>query len=106
MVKEKAITDKILNYLNSLDRCVAWKTHGGRFESMKGKPDITGVLEGRRFDFEVKAPGKNPTRLQKAQIRKLREAGSCAHTVYDINEVKHFINNMRTLGQDICGKRG
>lgn len=97
MPSEKAIVNKILDYLNELPGCFAYKTHGGRFESLKGQPDISGCYRGRRFDFEVKRPGKEPTELQKAQIRKFQDAGSVSTVVTSVGEVQDIMQQMETL---------
>lgn len=92
MASEKAITGRIMDYLNDLDQCFCHKTHGGYFEGMKGKPDITGVIKGRRFDFEVKADEDcEATPVQKAVIRKFRRAGGIAEVVRSVNEVEKIL---------------
>ncbi|MFW6270981.1 MAG: VRR-NUC domain-containing protein [Bacillota bacterium] len=84
---EKAIVKEIKNFLNGLDGCFCYKTHGGMYESLKGQPDISGCFYGLRFDFEVKKPGEEPTPLQKAVIRKMRKAGDIAGVVRSVDEV-------------------
>ena len=75
---ERAVLNEITKYLDGLDNCFFYKTHGGRFESLKGQPDLSGVLNGYRFDIEVKAPGKDLRPIQEAVIRKFKKAGGIA----------------------------
>ncbi len=56
---EKNITNKILKYLKSLDKCFCFKEHGGNYGS-SGIPDIICCYHGHFIGFEVKTDkGKN-----------------------------------------------
>lgn len=91
MRSEKSIQKEIRLYLKQLNNCFHYKTHGGRYESLKGKPDISGVINGVRFDFEVKKPGEKPTKLQEAVIDKFRRAGGIAEVVRSKADVKRYL---------------
>ena len=43
-----------------------------------GSPDIIGIHEGRFVAIEVKLPGKNPTKQQKAFLDTVRQMGGIA----------------------------
>ena len=92
MASEKAVVKSIIEYLNTLESCFCHKTHGGFYESLRGKPDITGVIKGRRFDFEVKADEScDATPLQEAVIRKFCRAGGIACVVRSVDEVEKIL---------------
>jgi len=78
---EKAVVNEIKQYLDTLDNCFYYKTHVGRFDTLKGQPDLSGVLNGRRFDLEVKAPGKKARPIQEAVMRKFKRAGGISGVV-------------------------
>lgn len=84
---EKSIVTAILKYLNSLPMCHAEKTHGGAFGA-KGKADITGCLNGRRLELEVKRPGEKPTKLQSVVLAKWSAVGAISAVVTSVDDVK------------------
>ncbi len=88
---EKAIVNSILRYLNSLPRCMAEKTWGGGYGNA-GKPDITGCLNGRRFELEVKKPGGKLTKLQEVTLHKWLKAGAITGVVHSVDEAKEVLN--------------
>lgn len=89
-MSEKSIVNSILKYLNSLPQCRAEKTWGGGYGNA-GKPDITGCLNGRRFELEVKVPGGKATPLQKVTLEQWKEAGAIAAVVHSVDEVKEIM---------------
>lgn len=88
--KEITIVTKILKYLNSLPGCRAIKTHGGMY-GRSGEPDITGCLDGRRIEIEVKRPGNKPTELQHEALAKWQAAGAIAGWVTSVEEVEQLL---------------
>lgn len=57
-----------------------------------GVPDRLVVMPGNRIGFvEVKAPGKRPTPLQQARIRRLRELGCCVLILDDPAEIPQVV---------------
>lgn len=111
MPLESAITRSILRYLKQFEPDVfAWKIHGGPMQKA-GMPDIcviynllglwyqsnmTGKWHVHRANtaatgfFEVKQPGKKPTKLQRAIAKKLEAAGAWVATVTSLDEVKEY----------------
>lgn len=93
-MSEKSIVNSILKYLNSLPQCRAEKTWGGGYGNA-GKPDITGCLNGRRFELEVKVPGGKPTPLQKVTLEQWKEAGAIVAVVHSVEEVKEILKEAK-----------
>jgi len=84
---EKNITNKIIKYLNSLDRVKAWKVHSGSYAT-PSKADITGSYRGLRFDIEVKRPGNKPTAAQFYFLESMKKTGSIAFWTDSLENVK------------------
>jgi Holliday junction resolvase len=75
--KVKADLKKILDGLGAY---YFFPATGGYGRS--GVPDVVGVVEGKFFAIECKAPGKKPTALQIREMKNIRKAGGIAF-VYD-----------------------
>ena len=86
-MKEKTIVNNISAYLKTVPNCFFWKEHGGMYGTA-GIPDIIGCVKGRFFGFEVKNETGQPTALQSATIRKIKEAGGVAVVVRSVDEVR------------------
>jgi hypothetical protein len=57
-----------------------------------GDPDITGMLPGgRRFDLEVKAPGKRPTPEQLDRLRRTNDLGGVGLWIDDAAELARIL---------------
>lgn len=92
-VKEKNITNKILNYLKSLDNCFCFKEHGGMYGTA-GIPDIICCFNGRFIAFEVKTEKGKLTKLQEITIQIIKEAKGKAFKVTSLEEVKNILENL------------
>lgn len=92
--RETGVTKRILEGLNSLPGCMARKLHGSAY-SVVGDPDIYGCINGRMFQFEVKAPGakadKDHAAKQAWEQRKWREAGAIVAQVTSWKEVQEIL---------------
>lgn len=86
MPTEKSIVERILKYLNSLERCRARKIHGGPY--MSGWPDILAVKDGQAYFFEVKRPGGRPTKLQLYELGEWMRAGATVAVVTSVDDVR------------------
>lgn len=62
-----------------------WKNPAGMGRTV-GMPDIAGVVKGRACAFEVKMPLKQPTRIQRYRLGRLRASGAVAYVVWDPTE--------------------
>ncbi len=89
---EKTIVNRIIKKLNELPACRAIKTHGGAF-GHSGQPDITGCIDGRRFDMECKRPGGKATPKQESEMRKWSDAGSVCGVVTSWEEAVCLLQN-------------
>ena len=90
---EKDITNKILKYLKTLDKCYCFKEHGGSYGST-GIPDIICCYKGRFLAFEVKTAKGRTTALQEVNIRKINEADGIAVVVRSLDDVKNVMKEM------------
>ena len=90
---EKNITNKILKYLKSLDKCFCFKEYGGNYGS-SGIPDIICCYHGHFIGFEVKTDKGRTTALQKVQLRNINRADGTAVVVRSLEDVKNILNEM------------
>ena len=89
-MREKAIENKIKQYLKTVEDLYFFKEHGGLYGTA-GVPDIICCYKGRFIDLEVKAPDGKATALQDATIRRIIGAGGIARIVRSLEEVKEII---------------
>lgn len=89
-MKEKAIENKIKQYLKTVEDLYFFKEHGGLYGTA-GVPDIICCYKGRFIALEVKAPDGKATALQDATIRRIIGAGGIARIVRSLEEVKEII---------------
>lgn len=90
---EKNITNKILKYLKTLDKCYSFKEHGGSYGSA-GIPDIICCYHGKFVAFEVKNEKGKTTALQDINIRNIKRADGIAVVVRSLEEVKTVIESL------------
>ncbi len=94
MQLEQKIQKKILDSINAMPYCVAWKVV---VANERGVPDIIACIQGKFVAIEVKRPNEKPTKLQEAQLSRVTAAkglgvwGSDAKVV--INLIKTGANN-------------
>lgn len=89
-MREKAIENKIKQYLKTVEDLYFFKEHGGLYGTA-GVPDIICCYKGRFIALEVKAPDGKATALQDATIRRIIGAGGIARIVRSLEEVKEII---------------
>ena len=94
---EKNIVEGILRWLKTVPGCYAEKRHGSRFAA--GRPDISGCINGRRFEIEVKRPGKGATKLQKAMLRRWEQAGAVVGVATSKGEAEELLKELLELGK-------
>lgn len=85
-MKEKDLTKKIVDYLNSLPQTFAFRVEN-RPGMAHGCSDIIGCRAGKFMAVEVKLPGNKPTQLQERFLRKVREAGGIAIIAYSLEQL-------------------
>lgn len=90
--KESYYQDKIISFLKTkYPKGVVWKEAAGSY-SQQGIPDVTFILDGRYYGFEVKRPFLGVlSRIQEQTIKKLRAAGAVAEVVSFPEEVAKII---------------
>lgn len=94
-MSEKRIENQIKQYLDSIG---AWhiKTHGNMF-SKAGTPDIVACINGTFVAIEVKRPGGIVSKLQKANIRLIHQAGGVAFVAYSLEEAKEYLKKFNII---------
>lgn len=97
MPLESSITRSILDYLNSLEGCVAEKVKGGA--SASGRADINACYRGQCLRIEVKTPDhRNKTSVkQEHNLKKWKKAGAITMVVYSLDAVKEFIGCIKKI---------
>ena len=93
---ERQITDKILNYLKTVNNSYFWKQVGG-LRGVAGLPDIICCVKGLFVAFEVKQPGKKLTKLQEITIKQINDAGGAAFRVESLEDVKDVIKLLEAM---------
>jgi hypothetical protein len=93
MQPEARLTKKIIDTLNNLPKCYAQKNHGGPF----GMPtvDITGCIDGRMFQLEVKRPGEKATARQLGTLLKWAHVGAITGIVTSPEEALCLIAHQK-----------
>jgi len=82
---ESKFQKKVLADLKTVERCHFWKHQAG---SIKGIPDIVGVINGSFFALELKKDATSTKKLKGRQVlqgwvlKKIREAGGYAEFTY------------------------
>lgn len=92
MPKESYFQRKIIEWINgNVPNCIVWKEAAGPY-SRHGLPDITCIVGGRYYGFEVKRPfiGKL-SEIQRQTIADIRAAGGQAYVVSFPIEVANIL---------------
>lgn len=86
---EGRVKSAIKKYLKTVPDCWFFMPMGGPYTT-HGIPDIVGMVRGRFFAIECKAPGKekNTTENQDRVISEMRECGGVAFVASDVATVK------------------
>ena len=73
---ETRLVNRIIKAINAMPGCKVEKNHGTQF----GKPklDLTGAVNGKMFQLEVKVHGKKPTARQFHIIKEWQDVGVLA----------------------------
>lgn len=89
--REPYYQGKIIKYINSIPSAFAWKEAAGAY-SRKGIPDVSAVINGRYYGFEVKRPLIGVLKkMQEQTIKKIRAAGGKAYVVTYTDEVEEIL---------------
>lgn len=88
---ENSLQNKVLEYLNSLPRCMAENVSGNARQ--RGRADINGCYNGRCFKIELKSrdTGYKPTKQQELYLKRWKAAGAIVAVCYSLEEVKEVL---------------
>ena len=92
MPKESYFQKKILDWIkDNAPNAIAWKEAAGPY-SRQGIPDITCIINGRYYGFEVKRPFIGVlSKMQEQTIKQIRKAGGRAWVVTSEKEVAEIL---------------
>lgn len=92
MPKESYFQKKILDWIkDNAPNAIAWKEAAGPY-SRQGIPDITCIINGRYYGFEVKRPFIGVlSKMQEQTIKQIRRAGGRAWVVTSEKEVAEIL---------------
>lgn len=88
---EATLSKNIVKALNRLAHCHAEKRWTGGAFTRVGEPDVTGCVCGRRFEIEVKVPGKKARRIQEKRLQDWASAGAIVGTVTSVDEALNLL---------------
>jgi len=100
--KESYYQEKIIKYIQKEygEDAVVWKEAAGPY-SQQGIPDVTVVLNGRYYGFEVKRPYIGIlSKIQEQTIKRIRRAGGIAEVVSFPKDVAAVIDRSNRGGFD------
>lgn len=83
--RETALVRSILRALEKAPGVAVRKRHGTAM-GKAGDPDLSGCLNGRHFELEVKRPGNEPTPLQLVRLAEWQRAGALVGVVHNARE--------------------
>jgi len=91
---EAKVLKKLTDYLKKLKAAgePVWhtKNHGSQY-AKAGVPDLAIVYRGRAVWVEVKAPGGQPSEIQKHQMGLLDKAGAIVGVVRTVEELQELL---------------
>lgn len=92
MPKESHFQKKIIDWIKeNIPNAVVWKETAGPY-SRQGIPDITCIVNGKYYGFEVKRPFIGVlSKIQEQTIKELRKAGAVAEVVTSEKEVAKIL---------------
>jgi penicillin-binding protein-related factor A (putative recombinase) len=117
IMSEKDLENRILDWLNSLDKCFAFKINTtGVYDPKKkvfrknngkhlhnGTSDIIGEIDGRFFAIEVKYGYNKPSENQIKFIERIKDNGGVSFWTNDFEKCKiaffKYFPNVRTKGE-------
>lgn len=94
MPKESYFQKQIMDWINkNIPGAAVWKEAAGPY-SVSGIPDITCIIRGLYYGFEVKRPfiGKL-SKIQKETIDQINRAGGRAYVVTSVKEVAEILKD-------------
>lgn len=100
MPKESYFQKKIIEWIEgNVKNCIVWKEAAGPY-SRQGIPDITCIVNGRYYGFEVKRPFIGIlSKIQEQTIKAINENGGRAYVVTSVEEVARILLSETERGE-------
>jgi hypothetical protein len=89
--KLKNAVIKVFHQFKNAGSPIFWMKISGSPMQLWGMPDFLVVLRGRAMFFELKAPGENPTPLQRVRMESLFRAGAWCFVVWTSDQAKRIL---------------
>jgi hypothetical protein len=84
---------RIRNWLQA-QGAVVYNIHGGDNFQEAGIPDLLCCYRGSFVGIEVKQPGEQPSKAQKYQLDRIRDAGGTAIVAETLDDVKQGLEHV------------
>jgi hypothetical protein len=94
---ERSLQKSVLNHLKKLrqqDPTLVYRKRHGTALGKAGDPDIYGVWGGIHFEIELKAPGEEPTPLQRARHQEWGRAGGLVFILHSVVELPNVLDRL------------
>lgn len=104
MTKERDIETAIIQYLNILPKCFAWKVPDQRAYRNgvyrkdalipAGQPDVTACINGQIIFIEVKTPSGRLSANQTIFHKRLKSCGGKVFVVFSLQDIKNIVSSL------------
>lgn len=95
---EGRLVKRIVDSINKLPQTYCEKQHGTPYGHCK--LDVSGAVNGMRFELEVKIPGNKPTKRQLSTIKKWQKVGVLAGWADSVEEALEFLKPLTGVIDD------
>jgi hypothetical protein len=100
---EDRLNYQVVKVLCEIDGCLAVKRHARSGD--RGKPDVTGCINGQRLELEGKTPGSQPTPKQRQWLRRWKKVGAITGVYHSVWEALSLIKaHGHTISDEIWRK--
>lgn len=91
-MSEVALTNRIVKAVQQEygARVCVEKRHGTQYGKV-GQPDLTGCLDGVRFEIEVKFGKNKPTQMQYARLKEWSMAGAVVGVAWSVEDAMQIV---------------
>lgn len=97
--RESLLGARVDEYFRKQPDIFCFNAHGNAFQR-KGIPDRVGSVGAIGFWIELKNPGEKAKPIQRAVHRKIERAGGNVRVCTTLEEVKEFVQELRSLALD------
>jgi len=82
--RETTLHEAIIDWIHAnVPQSNVEKRHGSPFAKV-GNPDITGCIQGKHCELEIKTGSSAPEKIQGYRLRKWKEAGAITGTAWSV----------------------